>query len=309
MAVTLKGNNGTYEGTSEDSKPLDVPVNTEFNELDTGKTYYFDGETWNEEPPCEGSGFTPTAEQLAAMNSGIDSTKVAQISTNENNILLNTAEITGQQNATTDTVAGRGYAIINGQRLYMGAAQMPERTGDIWLDGAAVRESNYLLSANPLCGIEDYKDTLNLSTGACSRYVIKLVIDGTEAWQTYTLVPNTYRLSISNAQSFGNLAICSHFVNSPISEITSGAFTVGLMWIYIRYADVADLADFKSYLAQQYTNGTPVTVWYNLSTPTTETITVPSGNVGTVEGYLTQSGTPTPTNPIYPTANEVLVWG
>ena len=86
MAVTLKGNNGTYEGTSEDNKPLDKPVNTEFNELDTGKTYYFDGETWNEEPPCEGSGFTPTTEQLAAMNSGITTEDVAQIATNENNI-------------------------------------------------------------------------------------------------------------------------------------------------------------------------------------------------------------------------------
>ena len=86
MAVTLKGNNGTYEGTSEDNKPLDVPVNTEFDELDTGKTYYFDGETWNEEPSCEGSGFTPTAEQLAAMNSGITTEDVEQIATNENNI-------------------------------------------------------------------------------------------------------------------------------------------------------------------------------------------------------------------------------
>ena len=87
MAVTLKGNNGTYEGTSEDNKPLDVPVNTEFFELDTGKTYYYNGESWNEEPPCEGSGFTPTAEQLAAMNSGITAEDVAQIATIENNIL------------------------------------------------------------------------------------------------------------------------------------------------------------------------------------------------------------------------------
>lgn len=34
-----------------------------------------------------GSGFTPTQEQLDAMNSGIDSTKVAQIEANKNNIL------------------------------------------------------------------------------------------------------------------------------------------------------------------------------------------------------------------------------
>ena len=37
-----------------------------------------------------GGGFTPTETQLAAMNSGIDSTKVAQIETNKNNILYNT---------------------------------------------------------------------------------------------------------------------------------------------------------------------------------------------------------------------------
>lgn len=33
-----------------------------------------------------GSGFTPTEAQLAAMNSGITSTSVAQITTNKNNI-------------------------------------------------------------------------------------------------------------------------------------------------------------------------------------------------------------------------------
>lgn len=32
------------------------------------------------------SGFTPTEAQLTAMNSGIDSTKVAQIETNKNDI-------------------------------------------------------------------------------------------------------------------------------------------------------------------------------------------------------------------------------
>lgn len=115
MAVTLKGNNGTYEGTSEDNKPLDVPVNTEFNELDTGKTYYFDGETWNEEPPCEGSGFTPTAEQLAAMNSGITAEDVAQISTNENNILSEQAKTTGM------TEGGSNYITVGGVRVYLSA--------------------------------------------------------------------------------------------------------------------------------------------------------------------------------------------
>ena len=122
MAVTLKGNNGTYEGTSEDNKPLDVPVNTEFNELDTGKTYYFDGETWNEEPPCEGSGFTPTAEQLAAMNSGINAEDVEQITTNKNNILSEQAKTTGM------TEGGSNYITVGGIRVYVSATAP---TGDI----------------------------------------------------------------------------------------------------------------------------------------------------------------------------------
>ena len=54
--ITLKGNNGIYEGLSTDTKPSDVPVNTEFHELNTDKTYYFDGEEWNEEPSSGGGG-------------------------------------------------------------------------------------------------------------------------------------------------------------------------------------------------------------------------------------------------------------
>ena len=131
MAVTLKGNNGAYEGTSEDNKPLDVPVNTEFYELDTGKTYYFDGEKWNDEPPCEDSGFTPTAEQLAAMNSGVTPEDVAQIATNENNILSEQAKTTGM------TAGGTDYITVNGIRVYVSATQP---TGDIpvgslWIGG------------------------------------------------------------------------------------------------------------------------------------------------------------------------------
>lgn len=130
MAVTLKGNNGTYEGTSEDNKPLDVPVNTEFNELDTGKTYYFDGETWNEEPPCGGSGFTPTETQLAAMNSGIDIEKVEQIATNENNILSEQAKTTGMSEG------GSNYITVGGIRVYVSAtAPTGARTGDLWIGG------------------------------------------------------------------------------------------------------------------------------------------------------------------------------
>lgn len=245
-----------------------------------------------------------------------------QVKTNENNILSNTAEINGQQNATTDTVAGRGYAIINGQRLYMGTAQTPERTGDIWLDGATVRESEYLLTANPLCGIEDYKDTLDLATGACTRQIKKLVLTGQENWNLHGFIQNLFYIDIINDgfvdNTANNIAISTGYKQIKyidVGDIGNGEFAYGSpvgtsnRRLLMKNSSCATVTDFTAYLTQQYDNGTPVCVWYILATSTTETITVPTGNTGTVEGYLIQDGIPTPTDPIYPTANQVPVWG
>ena len=66
-----------------------------------------------------GCGFVPTSDQLAAMNSGIDSEKVAQIETNKTNI-------SKQQDSTAQ--GGNGYALVNGIRVYVSATAP---TGDI----------------------------------------------------------------------------------------------------------------------------------------------------------------------------------
>ncbi|OQC35622.1 MAG: hypothetical protein BWX63_02318 [Bacteroidetes bacterium ADurb.Bin041] len=85
-------------------------------DVSTGDFYGLGSDgTWKK----QNSGFTPTDAQLDAMNSGIDSTKVEQIATNQSNI-------DGQQNATSS--GGNGYALINGIRLYV-ASSAP--TGDI----------------------------------------------------------------------------------------------------------------------------------------------------------------------------------
>lgn len=87
--VTLKGYTANMLGLSTDQKPTDAEVNTIIRELDTNKYYYFDGTNWNEIPITGGGGgggFTPTQTQLDAMNSGIDSTKVSQITQNASDI-------------------------------------------------------------------------------------------------------------------------------------------------------------------------------------------------------------------------------
>lgn len=77
-----------------------------------------------------GGGFTPTQEQLDAMNSGIDNTKVAQINTNKNNISSEQAKTTGM------TEGGSNYITVGGIRVYVSATQPTgARTGDLWIGG------------------------------------------------------------------------------------------------------------------------------------------------------------------------------
>lgn len=134
--ITLKGSSAIYEGTTNDSKPTtDIEVNTLFHELDTNKWYYFTtSSTWVEVPNTGGGGgssFTPTEEQLAAMNSGITSEDVTQIGTNENDIS------TIQGKLTAHTAGGSNYDVINGIRVYVSATaptgDIP--TGSLWIGG------------------------------------------------------------------------------------------------------------------------------------------------------------------------------
>lgn len=168
---------------------------------------------------------------------------------------------------------------------------------------------------NPLCGIGDYKDVLNLSTGIITRKIKKMVLTGEEPIeQTSGNAP--YRLSITGIKTSSSASsiewYCSHYPSLSTNDSWSShdycisrAFT-SAQSLQFRDTTKETLADFKSFLQQQYQNGTPVTIWYVLETPETETITVPYGLECNVEGYLTQSTTPAPSNPITPESNGIL---
>lgn len=170
---------------------------------------------------------------------------------------------------------------------------------------------------NPLCGIGDYKDVLNLSTGVITRKVKKLVLDGTETWGNYGS-GNHFALTFAQTAAGANqfIPICSHFKAMQVAswnDLQDGEMSINpsdrnSLRIYdSRYQ--SDTTAFKTWLASEYSAGHPVTVWYVLSTPETETITVPYGLECSIEGYLTQSGTPTPSSPITPDSNGILESG
>lgn len=93
---------------------------------------YLDKIVENGEGGGGGGGFTPTQEQLDAMNSGITSEDVEQISTNQNNI----SSLQGKTTAMSE--GGSDYIVINGIRIYAGSTE-PTGTipaGSFWFDSA-----------------------------------------------------------------------------------------------------------------------------------------------------------------------------
>ena len=165
--------------------------------------------------------------------------------------------------------------------------------------------------SEPLCGIDTYKDELNLATGACTRKIKKLVLTGEELWNMYQ---NTYYITVSGYYRLHDvghhLSVCSHF---PIKqEVTLPEMCYGLgglidekaytAWngniVFNPSPMISSLADWKSYLAAQYAAGTPVTIWYVLEVPTTGIANEPIRKIGDYADTLSmeQAGVQIPTN-------------
>lgn len=223
-------------------------------------------------------------------------------------------EFTGEFPAT---IRSTGNDIVD-YRIYGNTVQDGEPSPDNPVDVVGCGVPVNIELGEPLCGIGEYKDTLDLATGVVTRRVKKLVLTGEEDWRLYipTSFPNyfRYRFETNTRYVIDNVGINSHhiFVARNLANTKLIGCTVigstsspsgSTVAIRPPEYEMWSVDDFKSYLADQYSNGTPVTVWYVLQTPETETIQVPKGLTGTIEGYLIQDGEPTPDNPIYPVAN------
>lgn len=148
----------------------------------------------------------------------------------------------------------------------------------------------------PLRKISDYGDTA-ASDGTVVRRIKKLVLDGTEDW-----VGNSKKDTEEIYQVYNNLVsypgtliptnvICSHLETKVAASVTSIAQGITMRGsasgiicgfsydtIGVTAADSYSTATnkVKSYLSTQYQNGTPVTVWYVLATPVSDTATFPT---------------------------------
>ena len=217
-------------------------------------------------------------------------------------VLYNLSSNTQQANATFTTLSDTQYVAINVRnsgavgddwtqfvdafQLEKGSTATPYMPyGQIYTDGTVetIKDSlNNTATAEMLLKVGDYQDEQEILSGAVTRNVGVLVLDGTEDW---VKGQSFYCNALAGVLQADHSCYCTHYQgimnNSavvPDSNTCRVGYHIGsdIAWdrLYI-YADrslYATAADFANYLAQQYAAGTPVIVIYPLATPTTESV-------------------------------------
>ena len=100
----------------------------------------------------------------------------------------------------------------------------------------------------------------------------RITLDGAENWVVYSAVANTFQLELSNSRAA--LCMCTHYksITTGIANVDY-ACLVNNTSLTIKDKDISTVEQLKSFLAQQYANGTPVIVEYELAEPETAAYT------------------------------------
>lgn len=133
------------------------------------------------------------------------------------------------------------------------------------------------------------------------RKVKKLVLTGEEGWSRHTDT-GTLVLAVSGSDAAYLISgevtcMCTHYPaqnnTSSYSQMVDKTICMraNSSNIWIRDTDYSTSTEFKAYLAQQYANGTPVTVWYVLATPETALVNEPLCKIGDYADELYSSDT------------------
>lgn len=120
------------------------------------------------------------------------------------------------------------------------------------------------------------------------RKVKKLVFDGAEKWRSTAVTGGlAFLLSPVSATKDSNSAnVLSTHYKPQYRDNDGNIYITNHRIVIVDFS--FDLVDsFKSYLAAQYANGTPVTVWYVLAEPETAIINEPLCKIGDYADTLT----------------------
>lgn len=119
-----------------------------------------------------------------------------------------------------------------------------------------------------------------------TRNIYKLVLTGNESWYDDALPKGdtySYRMIAPYIYDVGNVvgydAICTHFDVGAYYAASVVGVQHSSRNLYFRNTETT-LENWKQWLVDQYSNGTPVIVWYRLATPTTGIVNEPLMKIG-----------------------------
>lgn len=156
-------------------------------------------------------------------------------------------------------------AIVSGNKPY-GQYKIPITCGG---------ETKNIYLDEPLRKIGNYADVVN-SDGTVTRRIRKRVLTGEE---TIDENAGRYIVRAGLSSSVNYIGKCTHFVNKSTGTVAwfDNKFSIESVNIFFGVLEMFDsIAAFRQLLTDSYAAGNPVTVWYVLTTPTTETITSPA---------------------------------
>jgi len=136
-----------------------------------------------------------------------------------------------------------------------------------------------------------------------TRKIRKLVLTGNTTDGMYGITPQSIIYITPLAGLINRGALCTHYESTtkaqgtsmPLNSVTTHGGAGFSLWFRTEYTTVTD---FKSYLAQQYANGTPVCVWYVLANEETGIVNEPLCKIGDYADTVSksQAGVSIPTN-------------
>jgi hypothetical protein len=192
--------------------------------------------------------------------------------------------------------------IISGNTVQSGTPTpdspiMPEGTGDVETSGGKAGQYKIPISS------ANITTPVYLGEVETTRKVRKLVLTGNERLLNEGLAAGYYRYRVYLTQlsdADTDDVLSSHYPTAKVTNPQSEAITKPLtVTQFVRlYTLIPSLDDFKVYLAAQYANGTPVTIWYILAEPETGIVNEPLMKIGDYADTLSmeQAGVDVPTN-------------
>lgn len=222
---------------------------------------------------------TTSTEEPRTLTGGISSTRIATKTTEADGIIKIYKRIRGNYRPKKeDFDSGMYWLMIN--------------EGDTALPYEPYGYKIPISSANTTT-------TVYLGEVETTRKIYKLVLTGQEVWYDDALPKGdtfSYRMTAPYIYDVGNSvgydAICSHFQVGAYYAARIVGIQHSSRNLYFRNTETT-LENWKQWLADQYSNGTPVIVWYRLATPTTGVVNEPLMKIGNYADEVSNISIPT----------------